>query len=88
MTTTMTMTMMITTRTGTITPAMTPILLLSIDDCVIVPSVIGVDEDGNDVVLSMMVVLEDVSVVISPGMDVCDTVVSTVGSVGVGGVPV
>ena len=88
MTTTMTTTMMITKRTGTITPAMTPILLLSIDDCVIVPSVIGVAEDGNDVVLSMMVVLEDVSVVISPGVDVCDIVVSIVGSVGAGGVPV
>ena len=69
MTTMMTMMMMVTTRTETITPAMTPILLLSTGNCVVVPS-----EDGTDVVSTIVVVLEDVIGVISPGLDVCDIV--------------
>ena len=43
--------MMVTKRTGIITPTMTAILLLlSIGDGVVVPSVIGVAEDSTDVV--------------------------------------
>ena len=38
-TTMMTMMMMVTTRIGTITPAMTAILLLPVGNCVVVPSV-------------------------------------------------
>ena len=65
MTTMMAMTM-ITKRTGAITPAMTAILLLCIGDFVVGPSVVGVAEDGTDVVSSMVVVFGDVTGVVSP----------------------
>ena len=61
-----------------------PLLLLSIVDCVVVPFVISVAEDSTDIVPSIVVVLENVSGVISPGVDACDIV----GSVGVGRAPV
>ena len=83
MTTMMTMMMMVTTRTGTITPTMTVILLLSIGDCVAGSAA----EDGTDAASSMVVVLEDITGVTSPGVD-ADIVVSIVGSVGVGRAPV
>ena len=89
MTTMMTMMMMmITTRTGTITPTMTAILLLSICDCVVVPSIIhaSVADDGTDVASSIVVV--HVTGVISPGLDACDIVATIVWSVGVGKAPV
>ena len=49
--------MMTTTSTATIVPATTGILLLSIatnEDCVTVPSVVGMFEDGTDIVLSVV----------------------------------
>ena len=66
---------------------MTPILLLSIGNRVVVPSVISVAEDDGTDVVSSIVVLH-VTGVISPGLDACDVVASIMGSVGIGRAPV
>ena len=78
----MVMIMMMMTMVATITPAMAGMSLLSIDNGVVVPSVVGLTEDGTVVDSLVVVVLGDETiVVISPEVDVSDGVTSIVEAV-------
>ena len=75
--TTMVIIIMMIIMTATITPTMVAMLLFSIDNGVVVPSVVGLSEEGTDVVPLVVVVLGDETVaIISLEMDVSDVVSS------------
>ena len=66
--------MMVTTKRGTITPAMTGVLSLSVGNGVVAPSVVGVAEYGTGIVSSVVAMLDGGTVVVSPVLDVSDVV--------------